>query len=320
MPAQPSHSVGVVETSVLLAARLFMGSNTGHTSLYSVYGEFARGSEVFVNFLHNLLLFEELRTDLSICGEDGWYNNSVMEMIEQLQGVVSVTGMPQQAPEEQDELLDAFATAYANWLNRNAAKITSSSPFSAPIFYQKRVDNPTSSDERIYDHIRHRVTETPITRELDKYGLDQMGVNGAFLFRGLGYAAHANFLAKQERRAAAYSASPGRIMALAYFLDPAEIVYIPLLQSDYLPLIEHLDLPQSGYDFSYLKTTLRPVGHRGLTDRLLGMAPRLALDRVLEIRQTTEGSRVRQIGVYDLARTRRTTDARRRQGYPVGAF
>lgn len=185
MPAQPSHSVGVVETSVLLAARLFMGSNTGHTSLYSVYGEFARGSEVFVNFLHNLLLFEELRTDLSICGEDGWYNNSVMEMIEQLQGVVSVTGMPQQAPEEQDELLDAFATAYANWLNRNAAKITSSSPFSAPIFYQKRVDNPTSSDERIYDHIRHRVTETPITRELDKYGLDQMGVNGAFLFRDL---------------------------------------------------------------------------------------------------------------------------------------
>jgi len=302
-PAQPSRAVGVVETSALWAARDFMA---GDSSVY-VPDEFTGSYELFVNLLHNLLLFEELRTGLSIDDEEDWYTRPVMELVQQLQGVVSVTGMPRQDREEQDKFLDNFASAYAKWLNETPGKLADGPRFSMPSFYEKRVIRPRSTDERIYNQLRQTVAGTAIARNRDERELILLAANGAFLFRGLRYAGHANYLTKQEKRAAAYSASPGRITTMARFLDGREFTNIPFLQSDYLPLIENLDLPRSGYDFSYLKTTLRPVRQKGLTERLLAMPPQQALERVLEIRQTPEGERVRQIWAEQLLRPGRSS-------------
>jgi hypothetical protein len=303
-PAQPSRGVGVVETSVLWAAKDFMASGGGSKE---VPDEFAQSHELFVNLLHNLLLFEELRTGLSIDDEEDWYTRPVMDMVAQLQGVVSVKGMPQQDREDQDAFLDNFAIGYARWLNEMPENLADGPRFSMPSFYEKRVIRPRSSDERIFHRLRQIVAGTAIARGRDEHERILLAANGAFLFRGLRYAGHAHYLARREGRAAVYSASPGRITTMARFLDGPELTNIPLLQSDYLPLIEYLDLPRSGYDFSYLTTTLRPVRQRGLTERLLEMPPQQALERVLEIRQTPEGERVRQIWAERLLRPGRSS-------------
>ena len=301
-PALVWLGVGVVETSVLWAAKTFIESGD---SRLEVADEFAVSRDLFINLLHNLLLFEELRTGLFIEDEEDWYTKPVMDLVKQLQGVVSVTGMPRQAPTEYEAVLDEFAVAYSKRLNGMRGKLSADPRFSMPSFYEKRVIRPRSSDELVYNRLRTSLVGTTIAHGRGEHELILMAANGAFLFRGLRYAAHAHFLARQEGRAAVYSASPGRITTMARFLDGPELANIPFLQTEYLPLIDHLGLPHSGYDFSYLMTTLRPVERPALTDRLMSMPPHQALERVLEIRQTAEGKRVRQIWADRLLRPSR---------------
>jgi CspA family cold shock protein len=304
MPAaisvRPSGGVAVVETSVLWASTHYMRSDTGPVE---VPDEFANSRDLFICLLHNLLLFDELRTSLDIGEEDDWYTTGVFEMVDQLKGAVAVTGMP--PLEEKDVVLDSFAAAFSERLDHVAGRLGRRSKFPLPGFYQKRVIRPRSSDEQIFQRLQQTMAAgRSVGRSPNE--LMELGANGAFLFRGLRYAAHANFLAN-EGQSAVYSASPGRIVALARFLDSSEIVGIPFLQShDYLLLIDGLGLPRSGYDWRFVKNTLRPIQPQSLTEGLLAMPPRQALERVLEIRGSPKGQRVRQIWAERLWQTGRS--------------
>ena len=295
--SQPSGGVAVVETSVLWASGNYLGSDDG---ALDVPDEFADSRELFINLLHNLLLFDELRTGLNIGEEEDWYTTGVFEMIDRLKDTVQVTDMP---PLQDGDALDYFADAFSERLDFVIGQGDKASKYPLPTFYEKRVIRRRSSDELIFNHLLQRMETMKAAQSWGPQFMTTLGANGTFIFRGLRYAAHANSLAT-EGHSAVYSASPGRIVALARFLDPSEVVDIPFLQSkDYVRMIDSLGLPRSGYDWRFLNKTMRPLQSPGLTEQLLKMRPREALDRVLEIRTSPEGQRIRQIWAERLWRT-----------------
>src|ERR1700737_4802579 len=137
--------IGVVETSVLWAARQYLRG----AGAEEVPDELAQTRVLFVNFLHNLLLFDSLRSDLDVVGEPDWYSDGVLEVLKTLEGVVSVGGMPSIERDEED-VFDKFASQFVCYVERNVAGIKNGSLFALPGFYYKRGLRPVSGEERTY--------------------------------------------------------------------------------------------------------------------------------------------------------------------------
>jgi cold shock CspA family protein len=151
------------------------------------------------------------------------------------------------------------------------------------------------SDESVYRVLQDAIEKTPHAHTLNWEEKFMLAANGAFLFRGLRYAGHANSLWKNENRAAVYSASPGRVGAIAAFLNEPSVANIPFLQTTYLDLIEGLSLPKTGYNWDFLPERMRPISDQTLSEMLVSLEPRKALEKVLAIRESSEGKRIREI-------------------------
>jgi hypothetical protein len=286
-----ANGISVIETSVLWAAWSFMQQGCD----VDVPDEFTSARPLFINFLHNLLLFEHLRTDLDVAGEEDWYAQGVRSLIDELRGVVSVGGMP---PIEQggDRFLEnKFAPEFKAYVEKSVTGGKKKSLFDLPWFYYKRGLRTGSSDEMVYRVLQETIDQAPLVRGFDPEERFFLAANGAFLFRGLRYAGHANSVWKNETRAAVYSASPGRIAALASFLNSPTIGNVPFLQTNYLDLIEGLSLPKTGYDWDFLPERLRPIKQKTLREMLASLEPRKALEKVLSIRESADGKRIREI-------------------------
>jgi hypothetical protein len=114
-----------------------------------------------------------------------------------------------------------------------------------------------------------------------------------FLFRGVCYAGFANSLAREQRRPVAYVASPGRIQAMEVTLSQSDMKKMKYPREAYADLVERLNLPPTGYDFSFLDSfstsMLSP-----LALALSNEKPRRALRSVLEWRALSEARALRK--------------------------
>ena len=114
-----------------------------------------------------------------------------------------------------------------------------------------------------------------------------------FAYRGTCYAASARALAPFSRDPVVYLASPGRLRALQEVFPPADHRNFEYPLSGYLALLDTLALPPSGYDFSFL--TALPARHTSrVTQEIRARSPRHALEWVSAQRRTPERQRVGQ--------------------------
>lgn len=114
-----------------------------------------------------------------------------------------------------------------------------------------------------------------------------------FCFRGLCYSGYANNLARIHNAPAAYLASHGRLSALRLILDQAEVRKFHYAKRAYADLLGILKLPDGGYDFTDV-SSLYPPDFSALTVTVLPLPPAEALSYVLRLRMSAAGATLRR--------------------------
>jgi hypothetical protein len=113
-----------------------------------------------------------------------------------------------------------------------------------------------------------------------------------YVYRGLCYAGYANHNWKKKRVPTVYLASPGRLRALQPILSRDAMRKLEYPHSSYAELVNMLDLPDNGYDFSHLDLNVAQVS--ALTSVLEPQDPREALDLVMKLRGSNKGVSMRK--------------------------
>lgn len=113
-----------------------------------------------------------------------------------------------------------------------------------------------------------------------------------FLYRGLCYAGLANAMAKRERVAVAYVASPGRISAMQLVMSKKDVATTRYPRIAYQDLVAQLQLPSTGYDFGFLDS-FPASALSGLALAVSNELPSDALKSVLAWRSSEKADRLR---------------------------
>lgn len=115
-----------------------------------------------------------------------------------------------------------------------------------------------------------------------------------FAYRGVAYAGFTHCLARRERRPIAYVASPGRMAALASILKGEDVQQYDFMRTGYGELLSLLNLPKLGFDFTWM-ASLPPQELSPLTFLVAEMKPREAIKFVLDLRNSPEARSLRQL-------------------------
>jgi hypothetical protein len=127
----------------------------------------------------------------------------------------------------------------------------------------------------------------------DRWGMDTRLIPLAlYIYRGICYSGWANGFKNKEHVPTVYLASPGRLQALEPILSRAAMSQLEYPRSAYSDLVDLLDLPPSGYDFSSLQ--LEPAHTSQLALALGASEPQEALNFTVKLRQSDKGRRIRE--------------------------
>lgn len=116
-----------------------------------------------------------------------------------------------------------------------------------------------------------------------------------FTFRGLCYAGYANSLIRTGDAAAVYLAAPGRMLALSRVLNHKDVQRIEYPRRGFNSLVDLLNLPSSGYDFTFLES-LSPYDTSPLAmliEKERHLEPREVLNHTLQLRKSPEARELR---------------------------
>jgi hypothetical protein len=312
-PNVAASGVGVIDTTSLWAAGsliqdTYLDLRPGDIEFNHPYRQIdSTKKSYFLSFLHNLVLYDELRTDINILSsEDDWYGAPVSTLLNELSSDIKVDPIPQSFNDAQ--IIELVAPAF---VEKTRAELRSrSSTFISRQLRAFDVQNFSS-----ISYFRLKETADTLSGEVRKalVGLAKDDLtderHGTFrsdeilpLVSGLSvvartvrYAAHSRHVHTTEKRPSAFCASSGRIELLQDYFDTD---YVKSLQSgagDFVSLFSRLGLPKTGYDFSGFSARIKPISLSDLSHALSGLQPKEALDRVLQLRETAEAKELRRI-------------------------
>jgi hypothetical protein len=143
--------------------------------------------------------------------------------------------------------------------------------------------------ERFSNALERRITDLISDRKEKTEGRDQdlksVGLATIYVVRGILYASRAFRIAATEGAACSYISSPGRLKALAKFIDSKELERNAKIERMYSRFVDSLPLPQGGYDLSILAREMNPLMMSEVSQYFLAMRPREALDVALRFRE-----------------------------------
>jgi hypothetical protein len=317
----PAFGIGIIDTSTLWAAGTLTGSMpydlTGDTvkdflrhpnrEIYSTNNDY------LVSLLHNLLLYDELRTDVDVLTNDLIYG-PVRELIRKLSSVIKIDPIPQTFSEK--DILEAICPAF---VSKTRTELESGRPsvgvsqiaVAASNFhgiYNSGVAGllPEEQLDRILESLSENTRNALIGLAGDLGSdLSQIASRHSILsaiFRNLSiiartvrYVGHSRSVHTTEKRPSAFCASPRRIELLQGYLDKEYLETLRAGVADFVDLFSRLGLPKSGYDFAGFAAAIKPISLSDLSYAVSKLAPQKALDRVLEIRGTSEALAIRRI-------------------------
>lgn len=307
--------IGVIDTSSLWAA----GSHVyGGSRPVSSDGEIAdllrhpsrelysTPEQYFLSLLHNLILYDQLRTDVDVLSnENEWYRRPVQRLIEYLGSSIKIEAMPATFSDKQ--IMEAIAPTFIERTKKELAGghpsagssqiLIAASSFDAHWATQTNL-TINSLSEGVGEAL-HELAGGGIWPQLDMVGrmakLSALLRNLSVLARTIRYAAHIRFLHTHEKRPSAFCASPRRIELLQDYFDADQLESLQAAAKGFVDLFSILGLPKSGFDFSGLAKDLDPLPFTDLSLSVNHLAPRKALERVLELREMPEAKELRKV-------------------------
>jgi hypothetical protein len=266
--------MAVIDASIMYgASRWYLSLHSDPTWAYAAQYRAAEDRLLFLEFLHDLILYDRIVLDCSSLERIG---DEILDLKELVNTTLGATLIK----------FDQIAPDYAprkviNCVCRLLHKISEDSDSkqlllstSVPWYYRDKSHHDRSSFER-YGH---------------EWDLDPALIPVAiFMYRGICYSGYSHHLTKIEGVPSAYLASPGRLKALAPIFDKDAFRLFSYPREAYYDLVELLDLPPSGYSFSHLPF---PEISK-LADTVFEAGPKEALSLVLKLRQSKEAIAIR---------------------------
>jgi hypothetical protein len=300
--------VGIIETTALAAASAYYRLPSPHIPEPSD-SWFGSPRDQFFAFLHNLILYEELRTDFQILEhEPPTFEDAVRGLLDKLSPDVKFSPTPHTL---EDRDLSRHLTPIL------IAKIKSNLEFKHPFLLVHEPDEDDDENDIFYMaknyKDRHNATQR-VGKELDesanaavyKFVSKLAGTPGSsitalqllrtslVLARTIKYAAHASYLKENEGIPAVYCAARRRMELLKQYTDNSELASIKYAAQGFFDLLGGLGLPPVGYTFRTFAETLNPIPFSELSKALEKLPPHEALLRTIELRN---GAAARQIRI-----------------------
>lgn len=287
----------------------------------------------FLSLLHNLVLYDELRTDIDVLAREfEWYRTPVRELLRHLSTAVTIESIPQTVSDLQiiEQIAPAFVkktkselrsanpsagtdqitAAAAEYAYARAARY--STPGASRGLLGDEYSGADASFEASEDDVHEHALSESVAKELFKLAKSDLGLNLnglddtsakyralvrnlTILARTVRYAAHSRFVHSSEKRPSAFCASPRRIELLQDYLDGNYLKSIQASATAFHDLFSQLGLPKSGYDFSGFTESVKPLSMTDLSQFISGLKPQEALDRVMDLRNKPEAKELRQI-------------------------
>jgi hypothetical protein len=299
--------------------------------------------DYFLSLLHNLLLYDELRTDIEILSkepEDYYY--PVSELIKTLSSNIKIDSIPQSFSDQ--NIIEAITPAFVQKTKVESQSRSFSTGFgqiaaAAECFHGFYSSHPVAwlGEEQLDRMMKplsantkaalHELADKDLDRESDSFTgrkierrhsiLSAVYRNLSIIARTMRYAAHSRFVHAVEKRPSAFCASPRRIELLQGYLDNEGLKSLRTGTDGFVDLFSKIGLPKSGYDFSGFAAAIKPLSLTDLTYSISELMPRKALDRVLEIRETPEARTIRRIWAERLWRN--STHALEGYAHPLSA-
>jgi hypothetical protein len=316
-----SSGVGVVDTSSLWASSSVI-YHIDAPSTAGIAGDFFQHpnrelyetkQSYFQSLLHNLILYDELRTDIDVLPREyEWYSEPVRRLLSHLSSAIRVDSIPQAISDRQ--IVEQIAPAF---ISKTKAELRSGHPsagtgqiatlafqylqsYGTAIAYDQRSNDENSGalSKKVLMQL-HELATTNLGEDMNGLGgtraiYSALTRNLSILARTIRYAAHSKFVHNSEKRPAAFCASPRRIELLQDYLDADYLKSLQTGATAFLDLFSHLGLPSTGFDFSGFSPSIKPLSFSDLSQFVSGLEPQDALDRVLGLREKPEAKELRE--------------------------
>jgi hypothetical protein len=298
---QQRTGIGVIDTSSLWAAatRLY-----GQESVFAHPSRalYANSQEYSLSLMHNIILYDELRTDFDILEEEeDWYRRPVSEIIRHLSGAVRIDPMPTTVND--DKIMSAILPVFAEKIQNGSLRSAPSGAYDALEGFDFDVNSLFGAVSEVAVTDQGSLADMGIAPEWGGDSRERLIGLGRYLSvtsRTIRYSAHSRQIQSQEGRPSAFCASPKRIELLRDYFDADYIASSQLGATGFTDLFAAFGLPKSGYDFSGMISKPLSLSDLGLA---IGDLPtHEAIDRVLRLRDTDEACEIRRIWARQLWR------------------
>jgi hypothetical protein len=233
---------------------------------------------LFVDLLHQLLLYEQLTVVSSRDNNHRDVDNILATLNERAGKEVLLLAPPDWDGKDKTERENALIESVCYLILGRATD-----SFSAEI---RRLHIPGLYNGPVHeDYYRFSdaATRVGLDRELIPFGL--------YCFRGICYAGMGRSISSQTGRPTIYTVAPGRLTALEKILSAESLRQFRFPGQEYADLLEILNLPASGYDFSFVDMPVSQLSQVAAIVR--SKAPGEALEWVADQREREEGVRLR---------------------------
>jgi len=230
---------------------------------------------LFYEFLHDLLLYDEILLDNSSVTIIAEEIKTLMDMINRTQAKSLISTRHLADIGNLEPVILAVCKIINQLRNKHDFQ-----EIQVPWVYR-------SGNHHDFSIFSRFVSEYAMDRNLIPYAL--------FAFRGICYAGFSHGFAEYNHKPSTYLASPGRLAILKKILSDKDIREYDYPKRAYYDLIEKLRLPDNGYKFTSLNNTFMAHELSALTFYLYQSEPKDALQKVLQLRNSDETKKMREL-------------------------
>lgn len=274
-------STGVIDASLVYgASRILRGVHKNPSGEYRGEHTEFDDQQLFVEFLHDILLYDRIVMDSSSMARIGQEISDITRRVNHCAGtqVLSTRNIATITSAALNQVAACVCGVIKDGVRSGMMTPDSLHEVPIPWAYQA----PSHQDHTM-------VATTATAAQLDMRLIPYI----TFVYRGLCYAGFANNLAMQTEGSAAYIAAPGRVYALRRLISADDLRKLEYPKRGYRDLMHLLHLPTNGYDFTSLSfLPIQEVSSFALS--LRDCTPLQALDNALGLRQSTQGSNLRK--------------------------
>ena len=261
----------IIDAATIFGAERYVNNYEKYNNKsYSVTYSFYEDRRLFNEFLHNIVMYDKI---IYNCNSIEFLESGMENFIDEISNyakhqIVNAEVILVLPEDDMSGIIHSICEIVKTTNYKNVVK---SMKNKIPWYYSSK------------KHIDYRlVAKTTKSLKLS----DSLIPYILFVYRGMCYLAMANSNKKKNEKKTAYIASPNRIEALTHVIHGDDLKNYKSKREKYSELINHLPLPENGYNFSILKNTLPFENTSKLAMSVSNMHPKTALRHVLDLRKS----------------------------------